>query len=898
MRITRLLTDSQETPPPLDTPPRFSWQLASDRRGAAQTAFRLLVASSLENLRGNAADLWDSGKLESPDSTHVSYAGKPLASDMTCWWKVRVWDERNVPSPFSRAASFDTALLLEKDWKAIWIGREENPGPLSPVDWENRPPADMERALSEIVVNPESALLRREWVLPKKPVRARLYVCGLGLYELRLNGKRVGGHVLAPLKTDYRKLVLYDSYDVTQQLRAGPNAVCLMLGNGWYNPPGKAYWNWQMQWFGAPRAILQIHAACRCGTTEELISDAAWKTAPGPIVYNCIYDGETYDARLEQPGWDLPGFDDSAWQNAAPMKPPGGRLTARASPATEVIETIAPRSISHPAPGARVFDMGANFAGWARLKVKAHPGAAVKLRFAEDIKKNGELDPATNLEAKAADTYIPRGGESETYEPKFTYHGFRYVEVSAPPDAAASIHVQGRAISAACRPAGRFSCSHSFLNRLHACVKRSQRSCLVMGVPIDCPQRHERLGWLGDAHVTAEEAFYNFDMALFYRKWLRDIGLQQNAAGDIPHVSPRLGVGGTPCWSGGYPVIVWQSYLFTGDKDLLGEHYPHISRYAEFLSAKADGFILPKDRYGDWCSAAEGWTRGDPELAATAYYYLDVTLLARMASILERGAEADAWSNLAGNIRRAFNLEFLDAAAGFYGDGSQCCQVLPLAFGLVPEENGKQVFDALVKDIVERHATHLTTGILGTRHLLDVLSERGRPDLAYNLVLRKGHPSWREMLRSMTTLSENWNRSGSHNHVMFGGVDAWLYRTLAGIRPVEDQPGFRLIRFEPYFPENMNAASASIDTLRGKVAAAWRRSHGRAALALEVPPGCRGELVLPAGEAGPKLVRERDRVVWDRGFTGRAPGVAGGESRNGSTVLRLLSGRFRFTIFY
>ena len=813
--------------------PRFCWILESSIRGQRQTAYQILVAASKEMLNKNSGDMWDSGRIESNQSTHLLYKGIPLKSNQTYYYKVRVWDRDGNPSKYSEIAQFSMALLNPSDWQAKWIGIGPEKEPKTEKGYFDSP-SDQEGLEDTVTVDSRSHLLRKEVVLDK-PIRlARVYACGLGLYELRINGKKVGDKVLNPAKTHYRKQVLYDTYDVTELVQKGDNAIGMMLGNGWFNP-AKKWWSWRMQWFGAKRAIMQMHIDYADGTNQIITTDETWKATTGPIVNSCIYDGEIYDANLEKPGWDKVNYDDSAWENVNIVEAPGGKLISQMMEPIKVNEIIEPVAVTNPKPDAYIYDMGQNFTGWVRLSIKGKKGTKVVLRYAENLGEDGSIDVMSNNLAQSTDYYIMKGEGIEVYEPHFTYHGFRYVEVTGYPNLPHIENLQGCVVHSACRSIGNFECGNKVINHIRRCTLWSQRSNMT-GYPTDCPQRDERLGWMGDAHVTAEEAMHNFHMPLFYRNWLSGIQANQDKTGDIPYISPRPYMEpGTPAWSSAYPLIIWYYYLHYCDVQILGEHFDSIKRYVDFLSSKATDYILPKDRYGDWVSVAEGWKRGEPESVATAYFYYNAIIVSKAAKVLGLLDDARHYAKLAEQIKDAYNDRFFVPVTKQYENGSQMSNAFPLFLNIVPENHKKVVLKNLVDDIVVKHQGRLTTGILGTKYMIELLTNEGQTDIAYLLATQTDYPGWYDMVKNRTTLSEHWDQGGSNNHVMFGSIDAWFYRALVGINVDEAHPGFEHIIIKPFIQPELSWAKAWLETVRGKVSSGWEYRDGVCKLNITIP---------------------------------------------------------------
>jgi alpha-L-rhamnosidase len=830
--------------------PQLSWGLESREQNQKQSAYHVLVATTPALLEVNKGDLWDSGQVKSGESVQLMYAGAPLTSRLRCWWKVRVWDVTGNASAWSRPASWEMALLRPEDWKAQWIGS----GP--PI--EPRPPEgffkstkELTNLTSKVMVDGRSTLLRKSFVAGKPIRQARVYVTGLGYYELSCNGQRVGDRVLSPAKSNYRKWVLYDTYDVTAQLREGTNVLGLMLGNGWFNPQKKWWEPYRMQWFGSKRALVQLHIEYADGSSSLILSDNSWKTSPGPVLSACVYDGEFYDATQELPGWDQPGFNDSTWRKANVVEPPGGVLVSHLMPPIKVVEQLKPTTLTNPKPGVYVFDLGQNFAGWVRLTAEGPRGKRITLRYAEDLKPDGVIDVTSNERALATDIYVMRGKGRETYEPRFTFHGFRYVEVTGLPGTPKLEDLLGCVVHTACESTGEFACDNELINRIHRATHWAQRSNL-MGYPMDCPQRDERLGWFGDAMVSMEEAMFNFDLPLFYRQWLDGVRFNQNeSSGDISIVSPRPYITDEPdpTWSSAYVVMTWQYYLHYGDRQFLARQFDSMKRYVDFLGTQATNHILPKYWIGDWGTIVEGWKEGEPVSVVTAYYYYDAVIVAKAAAVLGKQQDAEKHTALAKQIKAAFNRTFYDSKKRQYEQGTQFSNAFPLFLGLVDESEQSAVLESVLRDL-ERRNGHFNVGVLGAKYLIDALTQNDRTDVAFKLATKTGYPSWAHMLEGdRTTLSEFWDLKGSHNHVMMGSIDGWFYRTLAGIQPDEARPGFEHIVIKPFVPDSMSHARASIQTVRGRVAVEWTKKNGSLQLHVTIPGNSTATVHVPATSA-------------------------------------------------
>jgi alpha-L-rhamnosidase len=878
LTITDLRCDYVAAPNGIDhQSPNFGWVLTSAERGQRQTAYQLIVHDDQHKL------LWDSGKVSSSESSHVKYKGKRLNSSSHYGWKVRVWDRQDRPTEYTKRAHFGTALMDAKEWKAEWIGRGPVEEPVAESD-QFVPNRD------QFTPDLQSTLLRKEITLTKSIRQATIHVSGLGLFELYVNGSKIGRtreHV--PLRTHYSEQVLYSTYDITGSLLQGANAIGLMLGNGWYNTQ-QQYWGWRMQWWGFPKAIAQVRVCYTDGSEETIVSDPSWKTAAGPVVSSCLYDGEVYDARLEQPGWNRAGFDDALWAQASPVQAPAGELMSQLAPPITVTETIRPRSVQQVSPGVFVFDMGQNFSGWTRIEAKGARGTSIQLRHAENINGDGTLNVGTLRRAQNTDTYILKGGDTaEIYEPHFTSHGFRYVEITGYPGTPTTDDVLGCVAHSDCEIVGAFECDNELINHLYRCAFWTQRS-ILQGLPVDCPQRDERLGWGADAHVQAESSMYVLDMHQFYAKWLRDFQVQQcKLTGNLQHISPWPWVEGYPCWSAAYPIILWHCYTYYGDKQLLAAHYDNLKRYVEFLRSQSTGHIQPRDDSGDWMSSVEK-VRGGPLLISTAFYYYCTRILADTAKVLGKTEDSEKYGNMAEEITAAFNNVFLrdSGRRGYpYGENSQCENALPLFFGFVPERAKARVIGNLVNDIQKQEC--LTTGFIGTKYVMDTLTLIGYPDIGYRLLVKETHPSWSNMTKGRTTMTETWSAGGSHNHAGLGGsVIAWIYKTLAGINPDPEKPGFERVLIRPYMPHELNMVTASVRTIKGTVESAWEKADGTVTLKVSIPANMSALVYLPSADAS--SVKEGSLNA------AQSPGVQCRGKENNMLLYEIESGRYEFII--
>ena len=906
--VKRLRCEYLENPLGIDTSqPRFSWILASSERGKLQTAYHILVASTREKLEEDHGNMWDTGKVEADESINIEYDGETLKSCEKYYWKVCAWDEDDQPSQWSEISTFQMGLRQEDEWDGEWIGAEDS--------------------------NISAPLLRKKFKLNKEIAEAYTYVSGLGYYELYINGDKVGDQVLDPGTTDYNKRILYATYDVTDWLKTGANAVGVMLGSGWFCPSDEVVEQSPAalrKYSDRPKLILQLNIKFSDGTKKSIVTDERWKVSIGPITENSVWNGETYNARLEKTGWNNPNYDDADWDNAIVVDAPGGVLDAQLMPPIKVTKTLDPVEMTEPRKGIYVYDFGQNLTGWPQLCVKGPAGAKVTLKTAEVTKPDmarmqdespagleGTIDPRPNRSAKATDVYILKGDGKEVYEPRFTYHGFRYVQVEveaassdATKDATKGFpeklrldSLKARVVHSAVEPVGNFSCSNPLLNHIHHNIIWGQLGNLH-SIPTDCPQRDERHGWMGDGHLTAEEAMYNFDMALFYTKWLNDIKDSQNEEGFLPDVvPPHWDWKGTPAWQVAYPLVTWYTYQYYGDKRILAEHYPNLKRWVDYFGSTATDYIVEWGR-GDWCPPK--LTQPDDEsvpITSTGYYCLSVQVLSQIARVLDKSDDAEGYSDLADKIREAFNQKFLNKETNQYGTGSQTCNAFPLYLGIVPEEHLQGVVNNLVQNIMVDHDGHLWTGILGTKALVEILTKHGQGEVMYQIATQTTFPSWGYMVeKEATTLWERWGgykffgpEMNSLNHIMLGTVDEFFYKDLAGIKPVS--PGYKRVIIKPHVLGDLESATASVETVRGLVSSKWFKDGNALTLEVTIPANTRGEVSIPKMGLEDIAIEESGKTIWADGlFNDEVDGITNAAESAGYVTFEVGSGSYRFEL--
>ncbi len=875
------------------TAPRLSWKLEAAvpaSRGLSQTAFQIQVASTREALAGGKANLWDSGKVNSDRTDLIEYTGKALESRQMCWWKVRSWDHDGKPSAWSEPARWSMGLLQVGDWSARWIGLNSGDATL---------PGDLPRTRLP------ARMLRREFAVSKPVRRAMVYVTGLGFFDLHLNGAHVGDHIMDPALTEYSKLILYVTFDVTSQLREGKNAVGAVLGNGrFFAPRSGDKHPVRFRGYGYPRLLLQLEIEYADGTRDRVVSDGTWKvTADGPIRANNEYDGEEYDARKEMPGWDEPRFNDARWQKVDLMESPGGRLQAQMLEPTRVTQVLKAVSIRQTKPQTYLVDFGQNFYGDVRMRASAPAGTVVKMQEAYSLNPDGSLRTQDNRSALTTDMYIFKGVGVETWSPRFRGQGFRRVEVTGLPGTVSADQFEGLVVENALDHVGSFECSIPLLNRIYRNVWWGERMFMRTGVPLD-PDRDERQGWTGDPSKDSEGEAFNFNVAAFYDKWIHDIFLDQRPDGKQSDVSPAYWsfYSGDIAWPSVLTIIPDWYYSFYGDRRILEVNYEPMKKWVEYCihQLKTD-YTVDKTVYGDWCDTAsigghehDGKDQGatSKPLIGTAYCYLNVKLMARAAERLGKTEDAEHYSDVAAKIREGFNRRLFNPQAAQYESATQTSYVLPLAFGLVPDDARSRVIQNLVDDIMVKHHGQSTVGLLGMQWLMEVLSETGHADAALSIATRTDRPSWGYMIaKGATTIWERYDfdtRDPGMNSeallIQTGDLEAWFFRSLAGIDYDPEHPGFKNIVMRPRVVPGLTFAKASLESPLGEIVSNWKIDAGRFSWNITVPPNGTATVYVPARDA--EAVRESGKRA------SQAVGVKFLRRDNGYCVFEVESGRY------
>jgi alpha-L-rhamnosidase len=849
--------------------PHFSWLLRATQpnaRGQRQAAFRILVASTETKLADDMGDLWDSGRVASSAFWEIPYAGKALTSRETCFWKVLIWSGADAqPGPWSRPAQFTMALLNASDLSAHWIAAE-------PDRTQTRQALETDRT-RQSKMPPPLPVFRREVSLHGKITHAILYVSGLGQYEFRINGRNVTNTVLNPGWTDYRKTIDYDTYNVISLLRSGGNALAALLGNGMYNVPGvEGRYTKFIGTFGQPKLIAQLEVRYADGRTETVGTDRTWQTHPGPITFSSTYGGEDYDARALPIGWDQAGYKARDWQPVLEVAGPGGTLHASGNPPLVVSETLKPVHATQRSPNVTVYDLGRNSSGWPAITVEGQAGARVTLRPGELLTADGDV---TQHSANARPgnavlfRYTLSGTKTpEAWHPRFSYYGFRYVEVTVEPAEPRGplprvLALNGEFVHADVGIAGKFTSSNTLYNRIHALIDRAVLSNLS-SVVTDCPTR-EKLGWLEQTYLNASTLMLNYDVRGLYEKMSDDMADSQLPNGLVPEIAPEYvafvdrdghntDFRDSPEWGSAVVLSPWALYQFTGDQEPLRAHYDSMKRYVDYLGSRSVDHLLDFG-LGDWFDIgpkAPGEAQlTSKQLTASATYYQDLVTLAKVAELLGKSNDAAVYRQEADAVRDAFNAHLFNAQKNQYDRGSQTANAMPLALGMVPPGHAQAVLANLVAD-VRAHTDHVTAGDVGFHYVVRALTEYGRSDVLATMLARTDSPSYGYQLkRGATTLTEAWdtNPDASQNHFMLGHGEEWFYRGLAGLNVDLAHGQRKAIAITPHFVKGVAWARASYLGPMGEIAVHWGHEGNRATVEVTVPTGAEATVTLPGALA-------------------------------------------------
>ena len=872
--------------------PHLSWLLEptlNAGRGLRQTAYRILVATSRGKLAAGKGDVWDTGKVNSAETTQIEYKGLRLNSDGSYYWKVRIWDQHGRTSEWSDMGEWTMGFLHAQDWKAKWIAAKPDQGKDTSIGEQGA------RSLP---------IFRHGFCLQSGFKNALVRVSGLGQYELRINGTSVNDGNLAPGWTDYRKKVFYNTFDVTDLLQAGNNAIGILLGNGMYNvekTPGR-YLKFTGS-FGQPKLIFQLNVTFTDGSHVNIRSDRSWKHTAGPITFSSTYGGEDFDARREPRGWDGPSYNDGDWQAAVEVAGPGGQLTSELIPAVKVMHTFQTVAVSKPKPGVRVYDLGQNFSGWPAIRVSGARGTAVKLIPGELLDDKGLVSQRSSGEPVWF-SYVLRGSGEEKWHPRFTYYGFRYVAVEEtspdgegiPPESAL-LGVEGQFVHSSAAKTGEFTSSSIQINRIHSLILAAIDSN-VQSIVTDCPHR-EKLGWLEQTHLLGKSLMYNYDLANLYEKIADDMQNEQLANGLVPDIAPEYvqfeqGFRDSPEWGSASILALWTGYQQYGDQRLLAKHYKMMKRYAEYLGSKAKDGIISYG-LGDWYDIGPG-APGESKLTgrgltATAIYYQDLVVLQKVASLLGKHTDAREYLSKAKEVRTAFNAKLFNANIGQYDSGSQTANALPLVVGLTPDSERSAVLAHLVGNIRKRN-NHVSAGDVGFHYVVNALLEGGRSDVLFDMISQDDSPSYGYQLKSgATTLTEAWdtNPNSSQNHFMLGHIEEWFHRGLAGLDFDLSRPTAEKIKIRPMIVSDVTWARDVQDTVLGRIVSEWKRQDGKLTLDVTIPVNATATVYVQTSTGA---VQESGRPISS------STQVRKLRAEPGEVVYAVSSGEYHFESFY
>lgn len=872
--VVNLRCEYLENPLGIDEPnPRFTWQLRTDLSGTAQSSYQIVVDTREADVITGKGNQWDSGVIQSTVVPAV-YKGEALQPFTRYFWRVRVQDGSGNWSDWSPVAWFETGMMHHHNWKGQWITDTH--------DFNLKP----------------APFFRKEFTADKKIKTARAYIAVAGLYELTVNGERVGDHQLDPMYTRFDRRNLYVTYDITGYLRQGGNAIGVLLGNGWYNHQSTAVWYFdKAPWRARPKFCMDLRVTYEDGTTETITTGPDWKTALSPVIFNSIYTAEHYDARREQPGWDKPGFDHSRWRNAMPTGAPSQNITAQVLHPIRHVTEIPAVSMRRLDSLTWMFDFGRNMAGVTRLAVTGEEGTTIRLKHAERIYDNGYADmsnidvhyrPTDDTDPFQTDIYILSGKGAETFMPRFNYKGFQYVEVTS--DKALNMSKENLTaffMHSDVPQTGNIHSSNPTLNKTWAAANASYLSNLF-GFPTDCPQR-EKNGWTGDAHIAIETGLYNYDGITIYEKWLADHRDEQQPNGVLPAIIPSNGWGyqwaNGPDWTSTIAIIPWNIYLFYGDSRLLELCYDNIQRYVDYIDENYPSGITDWG-LGDWVPVK---SVAPKEFTSSLYFYVDAVILSKAAGILGKTNDQERYARLAEKIRDALNSKYLNTETGIYGTGLQTELSAALHWGIVPEEVRAKVAANLARR-VEADNKHIDVGLLGTKTILNALSDNGYPDLAYEVAAQETFPSWGWwIVNGATTFFENWPLDASSdismNHIMFGEINAWYYKALGGIFPDEQQPGFKNIILKPNFVQGLDHFEASHKSPYGQIVSSWKRKGKTVEYQVAIPANSTATLFLAGG-----------RIQENGKSPEQNPLIRTKEQAKGMHRFELQSGNYRFSI--
>ncbi len=869
----KLKTEYLENPIGIDTKsPRFSWQIITNEPGVLQQAYQIIVGTDSLKVENGQGDVWNSGEIQSGTIPAV-YAGNEIQPFIRYFWKVRIQVEDGSWLDYSKIARFETGMMDQNNWKGAWISDS--------YDYNIKP----------------APYFRHEFDITKKIKSARAYIAVAGLYELFLNGKKIGNHRLDPMYTRFDRRTLYVTYDVTNSLSEGENAVGVILGNGWYNHQSTAVWYFdKAPWRARPKFCMDVRITFEDGSEEIVSTNQNWKTSLSPIIFNSIYTAEHYDARLEQTGWNTPGFNDEKWNGAMLTNAPSRQITAQVLHPIRNVKEIPAKTVTKFSDKNYVADFGQNMAGVTKLKIKGEKGTTIQLKHGERLYENGHVDlsnidvhyrPTDDSDPFQTDIVILSGNDDE-FMPKFNYKGFQYVEVTSDkPINFSEENLTAYFMHSDVPPVGEIISSNEVLNKTWKAANASYLSNFF-GYPTDCPQR-EKNGWTGDAQINIETGLYNFDAITIYEKWMADHRDEQQPNGVLPAIVPTDGWGYTwangPDWTSTIAIIPWNIYLFYGDTKILEENYENIKRYVDHIDETYPSGITDWG-LGDWVPVK---SKAPKEFTSTAYYFVDATILAKAAKILGKQKDSEKYFALAEKIKNAVNAKYLNRESGIYGSGLQTELSFPLQWNFVPDDMRQKVAFNLAERVIADNK-HIDVGLLGTKAILNALSENGYANLAYEVASQETFPSWGWwIVNGATTFYENWpldaSRDISMNHIMFGEIDAWYYKALGGIFPNEENPGFKNVILKPNFVNGLDHFEAKHEGPYGEIVSSWKKSEDEINYRISIPANSTASLYLEG-----ETVLENDKNLKDNKY------IQNFKQEEGKWKIILQSGNYNFTI--
>jgi len=899
LKVQALKCDYKENPLGIESAaPRLSWQLRSTERNTVQTAYHILVADDSLLLSKNEGNLWDSKKVNSSASIQVAYDGNPLKATKTYYWKVMVWDNHHQTSGWSRIQRWQMGLLTTADWKgAKWIAYDKMPDSNYIVPFiHGKGPKKLGPA------NDVLPLMRKTFEVSKPVKKATLFICGLGQFDLSLNGKKVGDHFLDPGWTKYDKQALYVPFDITCQLKQGANAIGVMLGNGFYYIPRDKRYRKLTGAYGYPKMMCRLVLQYEDGTESNIISNDSWKTAAGPVTFTSIYAGEDYNANLEQPGWNTPDFNDHHWRKVI-VTDGSPQLIAQFADPVKVFEKFAPIKVSHIADNKWVFDLGQNSSAIPYIKVKGKKGDTIKILPAELVNADGSASQKGSG-GPAYYTYILKGEGEEEWHPQFTYYGFRYLQVEGGVPSGNEnstklptlIEVKGLHIRNAAERVGAFSCSNELFNKTFKLIDWSIQSNMV-SLFTDCPHR-EKLGWLEEAHLVGNSIQYNYDISGLTKKSISDMEAAQYPDGLIPEIAPEYvrfedPFRDSPEWGSNAIILPWYTYQWYGDKTVLEQSYSMMRRYLDYLASKANNHILTQG-LGDWYDIGPkgpGLSQNTAKgITATAIYYYDLTIAAKVALLIGKPQDATAYANLAQQVRQAFNSTFFNPQTKQYGSGSQTANAMAVYMKLVEPQYEQAVVNNIVKDIKDRNNA-FTAGDIGFRYLLKVLDDEGRSDVIFDMNSNSSVPGYGyQLAKGATALTESWQAlpTVSNDHLMLGHLMEWFYSGLGGIRPAKDAIAYKQIDIRPEVVGDVKSARAVYNAAYGEIVSDWKKDDRQFNITVQIPANTTATVYLPVSTKS--TIKEGGRTVKNR------TDVQLIKYEKGRALLKVGSGIYHFTV--